>query len=315
MTSNSTANSSLSVSSEMGSNYRAMSEDPGQSPRVTACTPTWNGADFIRKTLDSLAAQTYPNFRVIIADDASSDDTAAICEEYVARDSRFTLLRQRQRLGWVDNANAVLRAAAPHSDYLMFAFHDDVLRPEFVAKLAFRLQQQPSAIVAFSDVECYYQDGSMELRQYDNLEGLTTPAERAELVIRQHGQWSVPNRGVFRAWAATRIGGLKKHMAGEFSADWPWLVHMSLLGEFVRVPEVLCEKYYQKNSLSRGWNFNSWSRIAAALSCGREIYRSDLSLADKWWLQVLLARRSMAWLRIAHKRYVAPRQSAVGSRA
>ena len=51
----------------------------------------------------------------------------------------------------------------------------------------------------------------------------------------------------------SRIGGIKPNDQGEVSADWAWLLHMSLLGEFVRVPEVLCYKFMKKGSLSKQW--------------------------------------------------------------
>ena len=276
-------------------------------PRVIACTPTYNAAEFITPTLESLAAQSYPNLRILVSDDASDDDTLHICERFAAKDTRFSVIRQPQRLGWIGNANALLQAAASQADYLLFAFHDDILKPDFVSKLVDRLEARPQAIVAYSDVECHYLDGSLELRVYDRLDGLTSPVDRAKTMLRQHRHWAVPNRGVFRAWAASQIGGLKRNLAGEFSADWPWLVHMSLLGEFTRVPEVLCDKYYKENSVSRGWNFNSWHRIAAALACGREIRNSDLSGADKLTLHYIIARRAIRLLRVAHRWQVTPR--------
>ena len=65
--------------------------------------------------------------------------------------------------------------------------------------------------------------------------------------------WWVPNRGLFRAEAFRRIGGIKPNDCGEYSADWTWLLHMALLGDFVRVPELLCRKYYMAGSLSKQW--------------------------------------------------------------
>lgn len=265
-------------------------------PCVVAGVPTWNAEEFITETLDSLAAQTYPNFKVVISDDASTDATAELCERYAAQDSRFSVVRRPRRSGWVGNVNALLRAIEPGADYLLVAFHDDVLRPEYVARLVERLEQNPDAVLAHSDVETVFQDGGREMRVYDKLEGLSSPVERAKLVLRRTGHWSVPIHGVFRARAASRIGGFKRHLAGEFSADWPWLLHMSMLGEFVRVPAVLCKKYYKESSLSRGWNFNTLHWLAVALSCAREVRSSDLGFADKLTLYALLGRRCLGWL-------------------
>jgi glycosyltransferase involved in cell wall biosynthesis len=51
-------------------------------PKVTICVPVRNGARTIRRTLDSVLAQDYPNFEVIVSDNCSDDDTADIVKEY-----------------------------------------------------------------------------------------------------------------------------------------------------------------------------------------------------------------------------------------
>jgi glycosyltransferase involved in cell wall biosynthesis len=74
---------------------------------ITVCVPAYQSADVIGETLQSLAAQTYRNIRVLISLDPSNDDTERICEPFLA-DSRFTLVRQPTRLGWPGNVNFLL---------------------------------------------------------------------------------------------------------------------------------------------------------------------------------------------------------------
>jgi len=81
-------------------------------PRVLAMTPAYNGEAFLQRTLESLAAQTYPALRVLIADDASTDATADIAEAHVRRDSRFSLVRRSTNLGWTGNTNAMNKLCA-----------------------------------------------------------------------------------------------------------------------------------------------------------------------------------------------------------
>jgi glycosyltransferase involved in cell wall biosynthesis len=270
-------------------------------PRVVACVPTWNAESFIEGTLEAIAAQTYPNFEVLISDDASTDRTMAICERFATGDARFRVIRQGTNRGWIGNVNALLRAA--RGDYFLFAFHDDLLRPTYVERLVERLEANPGAILAFSDIETVYVDGRREVRVYDKLDGVERRFDRARQLLRQHAHWSTPHRGVFRSCAAARIGGLKRHLAGERSADWPWLLNLSLLGEFVRVPEILCCKIYRKNSLSRSWSFSYGSWAAVALSCATVIHRSDLSRTEKLSLYALLAHLgAKRFLALRHRR-------------
>ena len=248
-------------------------------PRVVALVPTWRASAFIAETLDALSAQTYPNLEILISDDASPDDTAARCERHAARDPRFRVIRQPRNLGWVGNVNALLREA--RGDYQLFAFQDDLPEPDYVARCVAALEANPAAVMAFSDVALVNQDRTREDKSYQALEGVTNRLERAGRVARQQGSWWIPNRGVFRASAAHSVGGLRRNLAGEFSADWPWLLNMSLLGEFVRVPERLVTKIYLPSSLSRSWSFGIRPWIAVTLSAMDSVSRTRIPPLEK----------------------------------
>ena len=93
--------------------------------------------------------------------------------------------------------------------------------------------------------------------------------------------WWIPNRGLFRKKAYEEIGGIPRNQYGEFSADWTWLLHMSLLGPFVRVPETLCFKHYQKSSLSINWQRTPAKYRGLARAGIKEVMHSDLDLFGK----------------------------------
>jgi glycosyltransferase involved in cell wall biosynthesis len=110
-----------------------------------------------------LAAQTYPNFHVLISDDASTDSTVQNCQRFAAQDSRFNLIRQSHNLGWVGNTNPLLTAAK--ADNLLFAFHDDVLLPEYFSRCVAVLEANPAAIIAYSDLVTFYQTGDSAIHR------------------------------------------------------------------------------------------------------------------------------------------------------
>ncbi|MFN2387528.1 MAG: glycosyltransferase family 2 protein [Thermoanaerobaculia bacterium] len=256
-------------------------------PKVVALVPAWKASGFIGETMDALAAQTCPNLEILISDDASPDDTAAICERYAGRDARFRLIRQPRNLGWTGNVNALLATA--RGDYLLFAFQDDLPEPDYVQRCVAALEANPRAIMAFSDITLVQQDGRLEEKSFAALDGLTDRLRRARVMAQVPGSWWIPNRGVFRAAAARTIGGLRRHRAGEVSADWPWLLHMSLLGEFVRIPERLVTKIYQQRSLSRQWNFDMRSWRAVTLSAMKAVSRAEIPEREKLALYGTLA--------------------------
>lgn len=256
--------------------------------KVTALVPAYQAAGFIQDTLDSLSAQTHANFDVIVSVDLCDDDTHAVCLRHSARDPRFRVIRQEQRLGYVGNCNYLLGQA--DADHVLFAFHDDILAPTYLEKLCHVLDTRPEAVLSYSDVLVTAVDGSSELCAYSELDGLSVPAQRGLKVLKRLGMWWVPNRGVFRLRAAERIRGLKAHDAGEFSVDWPWLFHMSLLGEFARVPETLCHKFYKPGSLSRNWEFSQLQHYEVSAACMRELWASGLSSDEKLELSAPLLK-------------------------
>jgi len=92
-------------------------------PLVSIGMPVYNGARYIREALDSLLGQTFTDFELIISDNASTDNTEAICREYAAKDERIRYIRQPHNLGASANFKFVLDEAL--GEYFMWAAHDD----------------------------------------------------------------------------------------------------------------------------------------------------------------------------------------------
>jgi glycosyltransferase involved in cell wall biosynthesis len=248
-----------------------------RSPRVVALLPAWNAASFIEPVLRSLDGQTYANLQVLVSDDASSDGTGAICERLARGRPRFVVHRQITNRGWIGNVNWLLKQA--EGDYFFFAFHDDPLEPTYVERLVEALEAAPDAVLAFTDVIIDRNDldpTGIGERRYVGLEGLATVRERLRVLMRREREWWVPNRGLFRAAAARRVGGLRRHPGGEYSADWPWLIHLTLLGRFVRVPEPLVHKVWLPEGLSIRWGRSLRRRLGVVVGAAREIARADL---------------------------------------
>lgn len=268
-------------------------------PRVVAMVPAWNAAAFIRATLEALSAQTYPNLDILVSVDLSTDDTVAICDAYRRVDPRVQMLRQNERLGFVGNTSRLLREV--DGDYVLWAWHDDILLPEYVSSLVPVLERNPGAVCAYTDLELHRLDGRISTLAYSHLDGVSNPYERAKRVLWIPENWWLPNRGLVRREAAVKVGGFRRHWAGEYKSDWPYAVHMAILGEHLRLPTVLCRKFLRMTSLSASWRRNRRANLAAALSCAREIRRSDLSPSEKARLYLTTASVMKAFVQ---QRYV-----------
>ncbi len=95
---------------------------------VSIITPTYNCAEFIARTIDSVQAQTYQNWEMIIVDDRSTDNTQEIVEEYIKKDERI-----KYHLLEVNSGAAVARTTAmqlAQGSYMAFLDSDDIWTPD-----------------------------------------------------------------------------------------------------------------------------------------------------------------------------------------
>lgn len=94
---------------------------------ISVVVPVFNAAPFLSAALDSLAAQSYPDFEVILVDDGSTDRSRSICLDFTRRDARFTLVSQSN--GGVSSArNRGIELAA--GEWIAFMDADDLMAPE-----------------------------------------------------------------------------------------------------------------------------------------------------------------------------------------
>ena len=119
---------------------------------VTIMVPVLNGELFLPLALDSLLAQDYPQFEIVILDNQSTDRTAEICHEYERRDGRVRYVQ--------DTVNRISHDAANHlatfitGEFCMIACDDDLWAPSFLSVLVKYLQLHPDVGLAFPNA-CY----------------------------------------------------------------------------------------------------------------------------------------------------------------
>ena len=256
-------------------------------PKVTALVPCYNASGFLSRTLDSIAAQTWTNLEVLIGDDCSTDDTLALVSAFAEQRSDVVVVKRERNLGWLRNSNDLMARAT--GELMFFAFHDDVLAPTYVERLVEALRGNPRAVLAYSDLQLFQSNGRRSVRKFVDLSGVSGRLARGYVMAGCRKGWWIPNRGLFRSWAFEHIGGIKPNDAGEYGADWTWLLHMALLGDFVRVPEVLCQKHFKETSLSKSWSHGEDRRRALRRAGIEEIRRSRLGIPQKAILMAYLA--------------------------
>jgi len=104
---------------------------PAQRPSASLIAPARNEEHNIRRCVESLLAQSYPDFEVIVLDDLSTDSTPAILAEIAARDPRLKIIRGGELpAGWAGKPHALQQAAAAaRGEWLVFVDADTWLEP------------------------------------------------------------------------------------------------------------------------------------------------------------------------------------------
>lgn len=129
------------------------------SPALTIGVPALNRGDTLPRALDSLLAQTRRDFVILIADNASTDNTAEIAHDYAERDKRVTVVRRPTRVTAVETFRLLAEAAT--TPFFMFAPADDFWHPDFVAETLRVIEADPAASLACPRVEFARTDGSL----------------------------------------------------------------------------------------------------------------------------------------------------------
>jgi glycosyltransferase involved in cell wall biosynthesis len=267
-----------------------------QAPLVTIGLPVYNGAALLPQALDALLAQEWPNLQLLVADNASTDASAAIAESYAARDPRVRLLRSPVNAGIEANFSRVLAAA--DGQYFMWAACDDWWDPRFVSCMVAALEVSPSAVVAMSAVERVDETGAV--RAIVRHSGSADPSRMSpwQLTIALAGgkPYHLYIYGLFRS------GFLRRAFTGfpaVIAADRLLMCRVAMAGGFAYVDEVLHRRLvrqttiaerYASEPLGVRWRGSS-ARWRLALAAGPYLWRSPvLPPARRWWVPAVVLR-------------------------
>lgn len=202
-------------------------------PPVSIGLPVFNGENYLAAALDSLQAQTFADYELIISDNGSTDATQAICRSYAARDARISYHRVEENRGAAWNYNRTFELA--RGKYFKWAAHDDVCAPTMIERGVEALDRDPGVVVAYPRSHHIDAEGR-PTQPYDlNLRTASPrPSDRFhDLVCISHLCYQV--FGLIRSDALRRT-----ILIGSFvSSDKVLLAQLALIGRFYEIPEYL----------------------------------------------------------------------------
>jgi glycosyltransferase involved in cell wall biosynthesis len=199
---------------------------------VSIGLPVYNGAAYLRLLLDSVLAQTFAEFELVISDNASTDGTEVICREYAAADARIRYHRQPRNRGVTWNFRQV--AVLSSGQYFLWTSHDDVLAPNYVERCVEVLEHDPSVVLCYSN--SIYMDGAgnrFEPKQQLEFDQASPHQRFRRLILLSHN--CTPLYGLIRLDVLKRIT-----IQGDFAdGDRCMLVELGLHGNYHRIKEPL----------------------------------------------------------------------------
>lgn len=207
-----------------------------KSPRVSIGLPVYNGEDLVTPEIESILAQTFTDFELIICDNASTDRTGDICREFAARDPRVRYFRNEKNVGLVRNYNLTLEHAT--AEFFKWTAHDDVHLPTYLEKCLQPLERDPDVVLSYSRA-LVVGDNNEVLRKLaypldTSLARLRFPEERFRDIL-----WF--NIGSPAIFGITRTNVLRQTpgLGGSHAGDQVLLAELALRGKFAEVPEDL----------------------------------------------------------------------------
>jgi len=209
------------------------SESKKNRPQVSIGLPVYNGEKYLREAVDSILAQSYRDFELIIADNASTDRTQNICLEYASKDHRIRYQRNERNLGSSMNHNLVFNMAV--GEYFRWAGHDDIIDRGFLLKCVEVLDRDQDIVLCMPATIIIDESGRYS-KEYTFEADASSPKPH-----QRFKDFVFKNKSGSYAYGLIRTQSMAQTaLEGLFpSSDLVFLAELTLYGKFYLLPDRL----------------------------------------------------------------------------
>lgn len=215
-------------------------------PRVSVCVPTYNTARYIGEAIQSVLAQDYTDYELIVCDNVSSDETGDICAAY--HDPRIRYIRFLELAPQAASWNRCLEYAT--GDYVVILHADDCLRARFLSRAVATMEADPELVLAHSAVEHIGPHGGViHLQQLYSEDR----SEAGDILFKQlllDGCVVNPAGVMVRRAAYEAAGRFTEEIV--WGVDWHMWLRLSLLGPVAYLSEPLAMYRQHPQSGTKG---------------------------------------------------------------
>ncbi len=277
---------------------------PNHGPRVSIGLPVYNGERYISETLDSLLAQTFQDFELIICDNASQDNTEQICRSYAAKDGRIRYVPNSTNLGAAKNYRLAFELSS--GEYFRWANCDDLFAPTSLSRCVEVLDREQSTILTYPKTKLIDERGQI-ISDYED--GLHLQSDRAsERFVQLSERLGLVN-AIYGLMRSSILGetALIRNFIG---SDMALLAELTLYGKFWEIPDFLfyrrlhpgasssyknidqLQEFYDPRSKGR-IPFTQWKHLGAHF---RAVAGAPISVPEKLGVIAFLTHKA-AWKR------------------
>lgn len=231
---------------------------------ITIIIPSYNRADYIAETIESVLAQTYRNIEVIIIDDGSTDNTREIVERYVPQ-VQYVYQQNSERGA---SRNHGLRLAK--GEYISFLDSDDLWMPEKLAADVEFIEARPNVGVVYTDALQIDSNGKyLKKLKAGRHSGIVTKHILRENFIRIGAHLILTDK-------ARETGGFNEDRELSGSEDWEFWVRLSTMTEFAYNPVAFVKiRTHEANTMSNP------AGMERSMKCAVEILETSETLSPK----------------------------------
>jgi len=216
---------------------------------LTIGLPVYNGEKYLAEAIESILAQTFTNFNLIVSDNASTDKTEEICASYIKKDARIKYIKNDKNYGAAYNHNKVFEMSS--TKYFKWIACDDIHSPTFIEKCINVLENHSEIVLVYLKSANIGPNGKFLEENCFNLKGNSDFANKRfdSFINIDHNSNSI--FGIIRRSALVKTDLLRNFLSG----DRMLLAQLALLGKFYEIPEVLFFWRRHENSSTIAYDY------------------------------------------------------------
>ncbi len=248
---------------------------------VTIILPIFNGASRIGNAIESVIAQSYKNWELLIIDDGSTDTTGAVVEQYIKKDSRISYIKNEHNLGIQKTLNRGVYAACGH--YIARIDDDDIWIDTRKLELQVNfLNTNPNYVLVGTGVVAVDEQGNEVFKHHNP----TTDKEIRKTILAKN--CFLHSTVLFHKEAVLTVGGYDESHETRHVEDYDLWLKLGTVGKFANLPVYSVQLTLRIESLSSKNRVAQFKKSIRIIKKYKHVYPQYLFAVVSLWVRMML---------------------------